>query len=486
MSSTTPLHFDVLIVGAGLSGVGAAYHLQDQCPSSTYAILEARPQIGGTWDLFRYPGIRSDSDMYTLGYSFRPWQGAKAIADGPAILQYIKETAAEFGIDKKIRSGHKVLSAAWTSSSATWAVEVELATSTEKIQMTCHFLLMCSGYYDYDKGYTPEYPGFEKFKGQFIHPQQWNKDIVYENKKVLVIGSGATAVTLVPELAKKAEKVIMLQRSPSYVASLPSVDHLAEFIKGNLPAKLAHRLIRWKNILLGMAFYNYCRKFPVSARKFILERVDRQLSKVPGKMKDFTPRYDPWDQRLCLIPDGDLFKAIRSGKADVVTDTIETFTADGVQLKSGQQLPADLIISATGLKLKFLAGLKITVDGELFNLTERLPYKGAMISGIPNFAMAFGYTNASWTLKCDLICEWIAKILAAMKANGFRTVTPEKNPQVKRIPLIDFSSGYFQRDKDLIPFQGHRDPWKMHQNYFLDLLAFRFKPLADEDLKFSK
>ncbi len=479
-------HFDVLIVGAGLSGIGAGYHIQDKCPSFSYTILEARSSIGGTWDLFQYPGVRSDSDMHTLGYSFRPWKASKAIADGPSILRYIKETAKEFGIDKNIKCGHKVISAEWSTPKANWSVEIEKVEAKEKIRMRCHFLLMCSGYYDYDEGYTPDYPGISKFKGVFVHPQKWNDKVNYENKKVVVIGSGATAVTLVPELSKKADQVILLQRSPTYITSIPSIDPLAEFIKEKLPEKLAHQIIFWKNILLNIVFYNYCRRFPACARKFILKRVSRQLVKFSDKLKDFAPKYNPWDQRLCLVPDGDLFKSINSGKADIVTDTIETFTENGICLKSGQLLHADLIISATGLKLKFFANLKIKIDGEFIHLTDSILYKGAMLSGVPNFGVVFGYTNASWTLKCDLTCKWIARLLSYMKATGYQMVMPEKNPETSHIPLVDMSSGYFQRDKELIPKQGTRAPWKIYNNYFLDLFAFKVRPLVDKGLRFSK
>jgi cation diffusion facilitator CzcD-associated flavoprotein CzcO len=476
-------HIDVIIVGAGLSGIGAAYHLQKRCPTLNYVILEARAEMGGTWNLFKYPGIRSDSDMFTLGYSFRPWEDRKAIADGPSILRYIKDTAKAFKIDEKILYQHKITAAAWSSQDRKWTVDIERADGREKL--SCSFLLMCSGYYDYDCGFLPDYPGLSTFQGQFIHPQHWDPALDYAGKNVVVIGSGATAVTLVPELAKRANHVTMLQRSPSYFAALPSTDHVAEFLKENLNKTLAYHLIRWKNIFISLGFFAFCRVFPFAARRLLMMGVKKELQGTNASIKDFKPKYDPWDQRLCIVPDGDLFQAVRAGKADVLTDAITTFTPTGLQLKSARHLNADLVISATGLKVKFLAGIPISVDGEIINPRSLLPYKGAMFSGIPNLAMTFGYTNASWTLKCDLIGEWVAKVLAFMQRRGYSTVRPDADPGIRRTELFDLSSGYIQRAKDSLPQQGLRAPWKMSQNYFADLYTYKFQPIDDEGLAFS-
>jgi monooxygenase len=478
--------FDVLIVGAGLSGIGAAFHIQNKCPNFTYAVLEGRARMGGTWDLFRYPGVRSDSDMHTLGYSFRPWTDPRAIADGPAILRYIEETAKEFGIDSQIRFSHRVVSCDWSSADALWRVSVLRADTSEELTLSCRFLILCAGYYDYEKGYTPDYPGVSAFRGEFVHPQFWNEAIDYSDRRVIVIGSGATAVTLVPELAKRAKEVIMLQRSPSYIASIPSVDSVAAFLKKFFPSRLAHRIVRWKNILLTMAFFHFCRRFPKAARRHLLGGVSKALSREQEPLKNFSPNYDPWDQRLCFVPDGDFFQAVNSGKAKVVTGTIETFTESGVRLSSGEVLSADIIISATGLRIKFLGGASFRIDGQPVDVAKCIPYKGAMLSGVPNFGMAFGYTNASWTLKCDLICEWLSRLFHYVDANGYSAVTPDEKPLTERIPLIDFSSGYFQRAKEILPGQGKRSPWKVHQNYFLDLISFRARPLADRGLKFTR
>ncbi len=476
-------HIDVIIVGAGLSGIGAAYHLQKRCPNLNYVILEARSEMGGTWNLFRYPGIRSDSDMFTLGYSFRPWEDRKAIADGPSILRYIKDTAKAFKIDEKILYQHKIKSAAWSSHDRKWTVDIEREGGSEKL--SCRFLIMCSGYYDYESGFLPDYPGLSTFQGQFVHPQHWDPNLNYAGKKIVVIGSGATAVTLVPELAKHARHVTMLQRSPSYYAALPSTDHVAEFLKENLNKTLAYHLIRWKNIFLSLGFFAFCRFFPFAARRLLLMGVKKELKGSDASIANFKPKYDPWDQRLCIVPDGDLFQALRAGKAEVLTDAITSFIPTGLQLESGKQLNADLIISATGLKVKFLAGIPIFVDEQRIDPRSLLPYKGAMFSGIPNLAMTFGYTNASWTLKCDLIGEWVAKVLAFMQLRGYSAVRPDENPGVRRTELFDLSSGYIQRAKESLPQQGSRAPWKMSQNYFADLYSYKFQPIDDEGLTFS-
>jgi monooxygenase len=478
-------HLDVLVIGAGISGIAAGYHLQTKCPRKSYAILESRGAIGGTWDLFRYPGIRSDSDMYTLGYSFRPWMGERAIADGPSILAYVRETARAYGIDAKIRFGHRIVGASWSEERATWTVEVERKDTGETQHISCNFLLVCAGYYDYDEGHTPDFPGIERFLGRVVHPQKWTDDIRYDGLRVIVIGSGATAVTLVPELAKRAAHVTMLQRSPTYVISLPAVDGIAARLNAALPSKAAYGAVRWKNVLLGMAFYNFCRKFPDQAKRLITARVKEELGGDFDVATHFNPRYRPWDQRVCLVPDGDLFRSIKSGKAEVVTDRIETFTATGLMLESGRSIEADLVVTATGLKLRFLGGMRLTVDGRDVRPESTMNYKGAMLSEVPNMAMTFGYTNASWTLKCDLTCEYVTRVLNYMERGGHRRcVARRKDPSVREEPLIDFSSGYIQRALADAPKQGSKAPWKLYQNYALDIAWLRYGAVDDGVLEF--
>ena len=479
-------HLDVLVVGAGISGIGAGYHLQTSCPGKTYAILEARERLGGTWDLFRYPGIRSDSDMYTLGYSFRPWTSPKSIADGPAILAYLKDTAEAHGIDRKIRYGLRVERARWSSRDARWTVEVREAASGKLKELTCGFLFMCSGYYDYQEGYTPELAGRERFRGRIVHPQHWPADLGYEGKRVVVIGSGATAVTLVPELAKRAARVTMLQRSPTYIVSVPGSDPIANWLRERLPSERAYAITRWKNVLLGMALYNYCRRFPERSKELLLGQVRKQIGPDADVDRHFSPSYKPWDQRMCLVPDGDLFKAIRSGQASVVTDHIDTFTEGGIKLRSGAELEADVIVTATGLKLKFLGGLQVEVDGKSIEPPETMTYKGMMCSDVPNLALSVGYTNASWTLKCDLTCEYVCRLLNYMDAYGFASCCPRRNdPSVKELPLLDFSSGYVQRSIAQFPRQGSRVPWRLYQNYALDRVTLRHARIDDGVLQFS-
>ena len=480
-------HFDVLVVGAGISGIAAGYHLQTACPGRTYAILERRDSIGGTWDLFRYPGIRSDSDMYTLGYSFRPWTDPKAIADGPAILRYVNETAREFGIDRHIRFGHHVKRAAWSTAEARWTVETERTDTKERCRFTCNFLFMCSGYYNYDAGYTPDFAGTGQFRGRIVHPQQWTDDIEYADKRVIVIGSGATAVTLVPEMAKRAAHVTMLQRSPSYIFSLPSEDHLANALRRFLPKALVYRLIRWKNVLIGAYFFRFCRRSPERAKAFLLRQVRAALGPDYDVEQHFTPRYNPWQQRLCLVPDSDLFTAIKAGQVSVVTDHIETFTERGIRLRSGRTLEADLVVTATGLNLQLLGGLEVTVDGESVELSKTLTYKGVMFSDVPNLALTVGYTNASWTLKCDLTCEYVCRLLNYMQANGYAQCCPRPHdPDMEREPFIDFTSGYVQRAIDAFPKQGLKLPWRAYQNYMLDTWTVAYGSLTDDALKFTK
>jgi monooxygenase len=477
-------HFDVLIVGAGLSGIGAGYHLQTRCPRRSYAILEGRDAIGGTWDLFRYPGIRSDSDMYTLGYSFRPWKEAKAIADGPSILQYVRDTASEYGIDRRIRFGHQVKRASWSSRDSRWTVEAERA--GELVRLTCGFLFLCGGYYKYSEGYTPEFTGMARFAGRIVHPQKWTGDIDYEGKRVVVIGSGATAVTLVPELAKKAAHVTMLQRSPTWVVARPSEDGMANWLRRWLPPMIAYGITRWKKVLLQQYFFNLCRRSPARARELILGGVRAYLGRDYDVATHFTPRYNPWEQRMCLVPDADLFRAIRAKKASVVTDRIETFTENGIKLKSGTELEADLIVTATGLNLEVLSGLELTVDGARVEPPKTFNYKGLMYSGVPNLASSFGYTNASWTLKCDLTCEYVCRLLNYMEKHGYRQCTPRNSdPSLAEEPWVDFSSGYIHRSLHLFPKQGSKAPWKLHQNYARDILTLRFGRIDDGVLDFS-
>ena len=479
-------YFDVLIVGAGLSGIGAGYHLQTKCPAKTYAILDGRNAIGGTWDLFRYPGVRSDSDMHTLGYPFRPWRDRKAIADGASIRQYIADTAREYGIDKKIRFGHQVTLASWSSRDAAWTVD---ATGPEgkTVRFACNFLCMCSGYYDYAEGYMPGWPGMDRYQGRIVHPQSWPEVFEYEGKRIVVIGSGATAVTLVPALARAAAHVTMLQRSPTYIVARPLDDAAADKIRRWLPERLALRVIRWKNVLLGMYFYRLSRRKPDRVKQEILRLVREQLGPDYDVEKHFSPRYNPWDQRVCVVPDADLFVAIRSGKVSVVTDEIETFTERGIRLKSGEELEADIIVTATGLKLKSLGGMQVTIDGTSINLAGRLSYKGMMLRGIPNFSFTLGYTNASWTLKCNLVAEYICRLLNHMSARGYDCATPVgREPAIADKAALNLSSGYIRRGIDLLPTQGSERPWKFHQNYALDMLDLRFSAVDDGTMEFIR
>ena len=480
-------HFDVIIVGAGLSGIGAGYHLQARCPKKTYAILEGRDATGGTWDLFRYPGIRSDSDMYTLGYSFKPWREAKAIADGPSILRYVRQTAAENGIDRHIRFQHMVKRANWSSAEARWTVEAERGPQKEIVRLSCNFLFMCSGYYSYAGGHDPEFPGRENFAGQIVHPQKWPDDLDYKNKRVVVIGSGATAVTLVPEMAKEAAHVTMLQRSPTYVVSRPAEDKMANWLRKKLPAMAAYGITRWRNVLLGMWFFNLARKRPEKVKKGLIDLVRKELGPDFDVDTHFTPRYNPWDQRLCLVPDSDLFESIKAGKSSVVTDQIESFTPGGIKLKSGKELAADIIVTATGLKLELLGGLQVTIDGAPKDLSKTMSYKGMMYSDVPNLASAFGYTNASWTLKCDLTCEYVCRLLNYMDARGYDRCTPRKqDSSIEELPWLDFSSGYVQRALDILPKQGSKRPWRLYQNYALDLVTLRYGKVDDGTMIFSR
>jgi monooxygenase len=486
IQSMEPEHLDVLIVGAGLSGIGAGCHLQADRPGTTFAILEARGESGGTWDLFRYPGIRSDSDMFTLGYSFRPWNEAKAIADGPSILRYIRDTAREHGVEERIRYHRRVVHAAWSSEEARWTVEVERTDTGETERLTCGFLFGCTGYYRYDEGYTPRFEGIERFAGAIVHPQHWPADLDYAGKRVVVIGSGATAVTLVPAMAQRAAHVTMLQRSPSYVLSLPARDPFADLLRRALPARYAYPIVRWKNVTLATLFFQLSRRAPGVVKRLLRRGLERQLP--PGYDIDthFTPSYEPWDQRVCLVPDGDLFEAIGSGAASVVTDRIETFTERGLRLASGAELEADVIVTATGLNLLLLGGIALAVDGEEVDLSQTVGYKGMMFSGVPNFALTLGYTNASWTLKGDLCAEYVCRLLNHMDAHGYRACTPRRpDPSLPTQPFIDLVSGYVLRSIDQLPKQGARTPWRLHQNYARDILMLRRGPLEDEAIEFS-
>ncbi|HQX54427.1 MAG TPA: NAD(P)/FAD-dependent oxidoreductase [Pyrinomonadaceae bacterium] len=494
-------HFDVLIIGAGLSGIGAGARLRMDCPEKSFAILEGREASGGTWDLFRYPGIRSDSDMFTLGYRFRPWSEPKAIADGPSILNYIRETATEYNLDKEIRYGHRVRRAAWSSEDSQWTVEAETrpvgsvstpgkngtladAGDPDTVHFTCKFLYLCTGYYDYTSGYTPEWPGFDDYTGTVVHPQKWPEDLDYEGKNVVVIGSGATAVTLVPAMAKTAAHVTMLQRSPTYVVTMPAQDKIANFLRSILPARAAYMLSRWKNVFRQMFFYQLSRKRPSFMKRLIAKGVRSELG-ADYPEEHFTPDYNPWDQRLCIVPDSDLFKAIRDGRASVVTSEIDTFTATGVRLKSGDQLDADIIVTATGLVLKIMAGLELVVDGAPVELSKLFAYKGMMYSDVPNLAQAFGYTNASWTLKCDLTSEYVCRLIKYMDDNRMASCVPRlSDPAVKPEPVLDFNSGYVIRALGELPSQGSKHPWRLHQNYVKDLSMLRYGRVDDGTMEF--
>jgi monooxygenase len=478
-------HFDVLVLGAGLSGVAAAVYLQRRCPHKRFALLEARDQPGGTWDLFRYPGIRSDSDMYTLGYSFRPWTGADAIAEGGDILRYLMDTIEEYQLSPHIHLGRRVERADWSSAQRRWSLQVHDRASDTRQTWTCDFLWACTGYYRYDHGHAPRWPDQERFQGRLIHPQRWPADLDLRGKRAVVIGSGATAMTLIPAIARDAARVTLVQRSPTWVFSVPRQDPVAAWLSARLPAATAAQIARWKNILYGIYGYQVARRFPRVARDFLSQQVQAAIG--PERARHFQPTYDPWDQRLCVVPDGDLFEAIRAGRVDLVTDHIDAFTPTGLRLRSGQALDADVIITATGLELQLLGGAEIALDGQPVDLHQHVVYKGAMLSDIPNAALCVGYTNASWTLRCELACDFVCRLLLHMEANGYKTCCPTL-PAGERAerPLLDLSAGYVQRALHLLPRQGERAPWRMYQNYLLDRALLRGGRLEDGALRFGR
>jgi monooxygenase len=485
MRTTAAEHFDVLIAGAGLSGIGAACHLRRQQPDKSFVILESRAAIGGTWDLFRYPGVRSDSDMHTLGYSFAPWKDGRAIADGPSILNYVLQTADRHAVTERVRLGHRVLSADWSQRDGRWTVQAQREDG-ERVSFTCSVLLSCCGYYDYADGFAPAFPGAEDFAGTIIHPQHWPEDLDYAGKRVVVIGSGATAITLVPAMAAKAAHVTMLQRSPTYVISLPARDPLAIIARRWLPERLAYRLIRAKNVTIQALSYHLCRRFPRRAAALIRRGVASQLPDGFDVDTHFRPAYDPWDQRLCVSPDGDLFAALRAGSASIVTDRIDRITEQGIVTESGVELEADIIVTATGLRLQPIGGISLALDGEPVSLGSRLAYKGMMLSGIPNFVFVVGYTNASWTLKADLTSDYLCRLLSHLDEHGYVSFRPPAEPQgVQRMPLIDLMSGYVLRALEDFPGQGSERPWRLYQNYALDRYEFTRRPVEDGVLRFS-
>jgi cation diffusion facilitator CzcD-associated flavoprotein CzcO len=476
---------DVLIVGAGLSGIGAACHLQRGRPRTTYTILEARGALGGTWDLFRYPGTRSDSDLFTFGYDFRPWESDVSIADAAAIKAYLAETARVHGVDRHIRYHHRVLEASWSSSQARWSVRARRTDTNEELVFRAQWLFCAAGYYRYDEGFTPRFAGRERFRGPVVHPQQWPEDLDYRGKRIAVIGSGATAVTLIPALTETAAHVTMIQRTPTYVLPIPSRDGLARRLRPILGPRLAHALARRKNIARQRWVYAFCQRFPNAARKLIRRVNARLLPKGYPVDVHFNPPYGPWDQRLCAAPDGDFFRVLREGKASIATGRIATFTEKGVQLESGEHVDADIIVTATGLNLQLFGGVRVDVDGQLLRVRESVAFKGMMLSGVPNLAFAVGYTSSSWTLKVGLLCEHFCRLLAFMEERGYRVCTPVADPAMPTRPLLGFGAGYVQRSLDALPRQGERFPWLMSWNYAADVRLFRKGAVADKHLVFS-
>ena len=475
---------DVLIIGAGLSGIGGACHLRRSSPDRSFMILESREASGGTWDLFRYPGIRSDSDMYTFGYGFKPWSDKSSIADGHKILSYIREAAAEYDVEQHIRYQHKVVSASWSSTQSRWLVTAERGDTGEQATISCQFIFSCSGYYDYDQGYTPEFAGIDSFKGQVIHAQHWPEQLDYQGKRVVVIGSGATAVTVVPAMSQDTASLVMLQRTPTYIASVPKEQPLAETLRKWLPDSWVFRLIRWKQVLFQIYLYQLSRRNPQRLRKYLLGLVRKEMGPDYDVDTHFTPDYNPWDQRLCGVPDGDLFTAIRENRAEVVTDHIDQFNKEGIHLKSGKQLDADIVVLATGLNLKFAGGVQYSVDGKVLDFAEHFIFRGMMFSGLPNMAFTVGYTNSSWTLKADLTGQYVSRLLNKMARHGYTTVTPRLTGEVEEMPLLDFDAGYVLRSRESFPKQGNRLPWKNYQNYIRDFIGLRLGRQNDDELEF--
>lgn len=485
-TTVTEPDVDVLIIGAGLSGIGVAYHLQKAFPRKKYVILESRDAIGGTWDLFRYPGIRSDSDMYTLGYRFRPWLGDKAIADGPSILNYVRDTAAEYGIDKNVRFHHRVEGADFARADALWTVRVRRTDTDEILTLTARFIVSSSGYYRYDEGYTPEFPGLDNFAGTVVHPQHWPEDLDYAGKQVAIIGSGATAVTLAPSMSVDAAHVTMVQRSPTYIVSAPAKDPLVMQLRRFLPDRAIYPIARAKNVAVATAIYQLCQRYPARAKAVLRKYQQRWLPDGYDLDTHFSPRYNPWDERLCLVPNGDFFREIRHGRVSIATGAIDTFTENGITLTSGEQVPADIVVTATGLNLLLLGGIELAIDGEPVDLANTMAYKGIMLSGLPNFAYIIGYTNASWTLKADLASEYICRVLQQMDEKGYVSCLPEPDPSVAVEPFLGLTSGYVQRAAAFLPKQGSVAPWKLRQNYVRDLLTLRHSKLKDGTLRFDR
>ena len=484
-NSTDSRHetYDVIIVGAGLAGIGSAYWLQEKCPDKSYLILEGRERMGGTWDLFKYPGVRSDSDMFTYGYKFRPWQNPQSLSKGEDILDYIRETATENGIDRNIRFKHKVTGANWSDEENQWKIE-SFINGNEKIFYT-RFLYICTGYYSYEEAYRPTFQGEENFKGQIILPQFWPQDLDYTDKNIVVIGSGATAVTLIPSMAEKAKSITMLQRSPSYIMNLPNKNGLFILMKQFLPLKSAYAITRRFNLTISILIYKFSKAFPRLMKKILMKAAATQAGPDCDVGKHFNPHYNPWDQRLCIVPDGDLFKAIKSGKASIVTEHIDRFTENGILLKSGQELEADIIVLATGLKIKLLGGATISLNGTPVDTNNSVVYKGMMISDVPNMAIAFGYTNASWTLKTDLTANYVCDLLNYMDKKGYEVVIPKKEENLETESFMNFDAGYIKRANHILPKQGTKKPWRVYQNYFKDMLAIRYGKLDDGVLQFK-
>ena len=476
---------DVLIIGAGLSGIGGACQLRSKCPDQSFVILESREASGGTWDLFRYPGIRSDSDMYTMSYGFKPWRDTAAIADGDKILSYIREAAAEHDVERHIRYQHRATAAQWSSAEKRWRVTAERSDTGERVAISCKFIFSCSGYYDYESGYVPDFKGVDEFQGQVFHAQHWPEALDYNGKRVVVIGSGATAVTLVPTMSHQTSRLVMLQRSPTYIANVPLEDPTAQVLRKFLPVTWAFRLTRWKKVLFQIYLYRLSRQRPKDLRRFLLGQVRQELGPDYDVATHFTPRYDPWDQRLCAVPNGDMFAAIREGRAEVVTDHIDRFTATGIQLQSGAHLEADMVVLATGLNLKFAGGVEYQIDGRPIDFTEHYIYRGMMFSDLPNMAFTVGYTNSSWTLKVDLTANYVCRLLNHMKKHGYASVMPRLKGTVEQEPFLDFDAGYVLRSRNKFPKQGNRLPWKNYQNYIRDFISLRLGKLRDKELEFQ-